>query len=252
MTERQLFDTVLVAWLVVAPVIFVALRFVNAPYGKHARAGWGPTLDATVAWILMEAPAPLGMALLFFLGDRHGSPVAIAFFVLWQLHYLHRTFVFPLRRRSEKRTPLAIVAFALIFNCGNAYLIGRWLFAFGPDLGPGWLADPRFVVGTGLFLAGLVINVHADEVLRRLRLQTPTGYGRPEGGLYRWISCPNYLGELVEWGGFALLTFSVPALVFAVWTAANLVPRARANHEWYRRTFPEYPASRKAILPFIW
>lgn len=256
MTERQLFGYLLIGWLVVAPVIFLLLRFVTAPYGKHARAGWGPTLDPTVAWILMEAPAPLGMALLFVLGDRHGSPAAVAFLALWQLHYLHRTFVFPLRRRgggrAPKRTPLVIVAFALIFNCGNVYLIGRWLFAFGPDPGAAWLVDPRFLLGTALFLAGLVVNVHADEVLRRLRLATPTGYGQPEGGLYRFVSCPNYLGELVEWGGFALLTFSVPALVFAVWTAANLVPRARANHEWYRRTFPEYPEERKAILPFVW
>ena len=121
-----------------------------------------------------------------------------------------------------------------------------------PGSGTGWLADPRFLLGAALFLAGLVINVQADEVLRRLRLATPTGYGRPEGGLYRFVSCPNYLGELVEWCGFALLTFSVPALVFAVWTAANLVPRARTHHEWYRRTFPDYPEARKAIIPFIW
>lgn len=256
MTERQLFDGLLVGWLVVAPVVFLLLRHVTAPYGRHARAGWGPTLDPTVAWILMEAPAPLGMALLFVLGDRHGSPAAIAFVVLWQLHYVHRAFVFPLRRRggarAPRRTPLVIVAFALVFNCANAYLVGRWLFAFGPERGPAWLADPRFVVGTALFLAGLVVNVQADEVLRRLRRQHPTGYGRPEGGLYRFVSCPNYLGELIEWCGFALLTCALPALVFAVWTAANLVPRARAHHEWYRRTFAEYPEGRKAIIPFIW
>jgi len=253
MTERQLFDYLLVGWLVVAPVIFVLLRFVTAPYGRHARAGWGPTLDSTVAWIVMEAPAPLGVALLFVLGDRTSSPAAIAFLVLWELHYVHRAFVFPLRRTGGgKRTPLLIVAFGLAFNCSNAYLIGRWLFSFGPDLGPTWLGGPRFLVGAALFLGGLVVNVHADEVLRRLRAKEPSGYGRPEGGLYRLVSCPNYLGEVVEWCGFALLTFSLPGLVFAVWTVANLAPRARSHHEWYRRTFPDYPADRKAIIPFVW
>ncbi|MBI5481606.1 MAG: DUF1295 domain-containing protein [Deltaproteobacteria bacterium] len=253
MTERHFFTYLLVGWLAVAPVIFVLLRFVSAPYGRHARAGWGPTLDATVAWILMEAPAPLGVALLFVLGNRTSSPAAIAFLTLWELHYVHRAFVFPLRRRGGgRRTPLLIVAFALVFNCSNAYLIGRWLFSFGPDLGLGWLADPRFLAGAALFLGGLVVNVHADEALRRLRAGEPSGYGRPDGGLYRLVSCPNYLGEVVEWCGFALLTFSAPALVFAVWTAANLVPRARSHHEWYRRTFPDYPATRKAIIPFVW
>jgi 3-oxo-5-alpha-steroid 4-dehydrogenase 1 len=253
MTERGVFNYLLVGWLVVAAAIFVLLRFVSAPYGRHARAGWGPTLDATVAWILMEAPAPLGMALMFILGDRTTSPTAIVFLVLWELHYVHRAFVFPLRRRgSGKRTPLLIVTFALVFNCANAYLIGHWLFSLGPALGPTWLLDPRFLVGVVLFLGGLGANIHADEVLKRLRARTPSGYGRPDGGLYHLVSCPNYLGELVEWGGFALLTCSLPALLFAAWTAANLVPRARSNHEWYRRTFPDYPGNRKAIIPFVW
>jgi 3-oxo-5-alpha-steroid 4-dehydrogenase 1 len=253
MTERHVFNYLLIGWLVVAPAIFVLLRFVSAPYGRHARAGWGPTLDSTVAWIVMEAPAPLCVALLFVLGDRPSSPTAIVFLVLWELHYVHRAFVFPLRRTGgHKRTPLLIAAFALVFNCCNAYLLGRWLFSFGPDLAPSWLIDPRFLVGAALFLGGLVVNVRADEVLRRLRAQTPSGYGRPDGGLYRFVSCPNYLGELVEWCGFALLTFSLPAVLFAAWTAANLVPRARSHHEWYRRTFSDYPTDRKAIIPFVW
>ena len=253
MSERALFDYLLVGWLVVAAAMFVVLRFVAAPYGRHARAGWGPTLDPTVAWIVMEAPAPLGMALMFALGDRTGSTTAIVFLLLWELHYVHRAFVFPLRRTGGgKRTPLLIVAMALVFNCGNAWLIGRWLFALGPDRAASWLLDPRFLVGLVLFLGGLLVNVHADEVLRRLRARDPSKYGRPDGGLYRLVSCPNYLGEVVEWCGFALLTFSLPGLVFAIWTAANLVPRARSHHEWYRRTFPDYPEDRRAIIPFVW
>jgi hypothetical protein len=36
-----------------------------------------------------------------------------------------------------------------------------------------------------------------------------------------------------------------------VWTAANLVPRAVANHRWYREKFSEYPARRKALIPLL-
>jgi hypothetical protein len=47
------------------------------------------------------------------------------------------------------------------------------------------------------------------------------------------------------------MTWSPAALVFALWTFFNLVPRALSHQKWYRETFPAYPAERKAIIPFI-
>jgi protein-S-isoprenylcysteine O-methyltransferase Ste14 len=89
-------------------------------------------------------------------------------------------------------------------------------------------------------------------VLRNLRGPGETGYKIPRGGAYNWVSCPNYLGEIVEWLGWALATWSFGGLAFAAYTAANLVPRALANHRWYQKRFPDYPVQRKAILPFVW
>ena len=63
------------------------------------------------------------------------------------------------------------------------------------------------------------------------------------------MSCPNYLGEILEWSGFALAAFSWPALGFALYTAANLGPRALAHQRWYRERFPDYPADRRALVP---
>jgi len=87
--------------------------------------------------------------------------------------------------------------------------------------------------------------------LRTLRAPGERGYKIPHGGLYRFVSAPNYFGELVEWSGFALAAWSPAALVFVVWTAANLAPRAWANHRWYRRTFADYPTGRRALVPFL-
>jgi protein-S-isoprenylcysteine O-methyltransferase Ste14 len=69
--------------------------------------------------------------------------------------------------------------------------------------------------------------------------------------MFEMISCANYFGEIVEWLGWAVLTWSLAGLTFALWTAANLVPRARAHHEWYRMHFPDYPDRRKAIIPYL-
>lgn len=99
---------------------------------------------------------------------------------------------------------------------------------------------------------GFVINRAADRTLRSLRGPGETGYKIPQGGLYRWISCPNYLGEIVEWVGWAIATWSLPGLLFAVWTAANLIPRARAHHIWYHEQFNNYPVERRALIPGLW
>jgi steroid 5-alpha reductase family enzyme len=69
--------------------------------------------------------------------------------------------------------------------------------------------------------------------------------------LFRYVSCPNFLGEILEWTGFAIMTWSPAALAFAVWTLVNLVPRALDHHNWYRSRFEDYPPGRKALIPFV-
>jgi protein-S-isoprenylcysteine O-methyltransferase Ste14 len=250
MSERQIYDVVLWGFLASGAVIFVSLLFITAPYGRHVRSNWGPTLPARFGWVLMEIPSPALMILFFALGDRHTNGPAIALLCLWLLHYGNRTFVFPFRLSpGSKPMPLAIAAFGFLFNLFNGYLNGRYLFSFGPPLPEDWLLGPQFIGGAAVFFTGFAINQHSDAVLRRLRKPGETGYRIPHGGLYRWVSSPNYLGELIEWLGFALASASPAAWVFFAWTACNLVPRAIAHHRWYRKTFPDYPPERRAILP---
>lgn len=255
-SEATLFPWLLRGWLALAGVVFVALLFVAAPYGRYARRGWGPSVDATLGWVLMELPAVAGMAFFFAVGERTTAP-AVVFLALWQLHYLHRTFVFPFRRRgSDRRTPLAIVAMAFVFNVVNSYLNGRQLFTLGSEHPSSWLLSAPFLAGALLFLSGFLINLRSDEILFRLRPAGegsghPAGYRIPRGGLFRWVSCPNYLGEILEWTGWAIATGTLAGWSFAAWTAANLVPRALAHHRWYRRRFPDYPEERKALVPWL-
>src|SRR5262249_1460418 len=115
-----------------------------------------------------------------------------------------------------------------------------------------WLHDPRFLVGAALWIAGYTINRAADRTLRRLRARGESAYRIPRGMLFRWVSCPNYLGECVEWIGWAILTWSFAGLAFALWTLANLVPRARSHHAWYRAHFADYPRNRRALVPCVW
>ena len=240
------------AWAVVAISVVPYLLLQPAPYGRHGRPGWGPVVNARLAWVLMEAPSPLGMILLFLLGRGASDRVATVFLGLWLCHYAYRAVVFPLLLPATARPmPVVVLAAGACFNVVNAYLNGRWLFFLAEPRSPAWLASPRFLTGACLFLGGFLVHVLADRELRRLRRASQGAYVVPRGPLFRLLSCPNYFGEIVEWVGFALATWSPGGLLFAVWTAANLVPRAIQHHRWYHEQFADYPPSRRAVIPFL-
>lgn len=250
MSELQVHGYLVWAMLACSAVVFIALQWVTAPYGRHLRSGWGPVIPARLAWVLMESPAVLLFIGIYSAGQHSGSATALALLALWQMHYIGRTFVYPFRLRGSRKMPLLVAVMAFAFNCLNAYINARWISHLS-DYTDARVSDPVFFAGATLFIAGWLINQHSDNVLRRLRRPGGPEYGIPHGGLYRWVSCPNYLGEIVTWCGWALATWSLAGFAFAAFTIANLAPRALANHQWYRQTFDDYPGSRRALLPHI-
>jgi 3-oxo-5-alpha-steroid 4-dehydrogenase 1 len=240
----------LVEFCLVLP-IFILLFFVKAPYGKFLQNGWGPSVGATTAWILMELPAVMLPLLFFLFSGKISNPVYLIFIGIWQLHYIQRTFVYPaILNKSSHKVPVLIILFSLIFNAINGWVNGYGVF-FKLDAGIDWLYSPRFIIGCLIFLLGFIINLHSDYILRNLRAPGETEYKIPNKGLFKYVSSPHYLGEILEWAGWALLTWSPAGVAFLLFTMANLVPRAVTSLKWYRNNFPEYPAKRKALIPFI-
>jgi protein-S-isoprenylcysteine O-methyltransferase Ste14 len=252
MSESDLFTYLLIGWLVLALITFLLLFFVTAPYGRYVRKGWGPLIPSTVGWIVMEFPSPLVFAWCFVSGVNQRTVVAYSFLLIWLIHYLHRSLIYPfLLRGNRKQMTLIPILLGMIFNVGNAYINGQFLYSLGPEYPTEWLWDPRFIVGVVVFVFGFLINKHSDHILRQLRKPGETGYKIPQGGLYQVVSCPNYLGEILEWSGWALATWTIAGLSFALWTIANLAPRALAHHRWYQKKFSDYPKQRKALVPYL-
>lgn len=228
---------------------FPALFFVVAPYGRHARAGWGPTIPARWAWLLMEAPSPIGFLVTFLAAGGHGS-ARWALAGLWLLHYGYRAFVYPfLLKGGDKGKPLLTTGLAFGFNVANGPMNAFAIAALAPHLDAGW--TPRFAIGVVLFGVGFAAHQHSDHVLRTLRAPGEIGYKVPNRGLHRYVAAPNYFGEWVQWTGFALAAGTLPAAVFAAFTFANLFPRALSHRRWYRETFVGYPKERRAFFPFV-
>ena len=155
--------------------------------------------------------------------------------------------------KGKSRMPIDITAMGVLFNVINAFLIGYDLFYLHADIyTEAWFTTPSFIGGCLLFFGGMLINLHADHVIRNLRPAGDTRHYLPQKGIYHYVTSGNYFGELVEWTGFALLTQSTAAWIFVLWTFANLAPRAYAIRNRYREEFGrEAVGSRKCLIPYI-
>lgn len=241
------------AWMALALATCIVLFRVAPPFGRHASERWGPMLGTRLGWVLMELPSLLIMGAFLARGMPWDGSYAWVLFALWIAHYIHRTLVYPLRiRPAATRMPLLIVACAIAFNVVNAGLNGATLVALAADYGRAWLVSSHFLAGALLFALGMAINLKADTMLIRLRGNGDTGYRIPRGFLFERVSSPNLFGEMVQWCGFALMAWNLAALSFAVWTIANLLPRAKHHHDWYHARFPDYPVQRKVVLPYLY
>ncbi|EPY72936.1 hypothetical protein CB1_064113005 [Camelus ferus] len=115
---------------------------------------------------------------------------------MFLIHYAQRTLIFSLLIRGGKPTPLYSFVLAFVFCTYNGYLQSRYLSQYAV-YSDDWVTDPRFLTG----------------------------------GLFEYISAANYFGEVVEWCGYALASWSIQGWAFALFTFCTLVTRAQQHHQ---------------------
>ncbi len=254
--DQAQYELTIWIWLGIAACTFILLMFIRAPYGRHERPGWGLRIPARLGWVIMESPCIIVMTIFFGIGVSRWEaldPVGITFYIIWITHYIHRSWVWPARAHiTSKKMPISIALFAVGFNSINAWINAEWVYSLHYPYPIEWLYSPQFIIGVAVFITGMGINIHSDNILFGLRKEGNLDYKIPYGGLFKWISCPNYFGEIIEWIGWAIATWSLAGLAFAVWALANLVPRSQSNHQWYIKYFEKYPKDRKILIPKIW
>ncbi|MEL3905473.1 MAG: DUF1295 domain-containing protein [Treponema sp.] len=245
-----------ITMLIIGAICFITLYFIPAGYGKTIGKKWGVSFNNKPAWILMEIPALLVTFFIICTFDYRYPSVRIALAGFYILHYIQRTLIFPFLLKGKSKMPLVIVMMGMLFNTVNAYLIGLWIFHFSqPDFyTSAWFFDPRFITGSVLFCCGMFINIRSDSYIRSLRKAGDSKHYYPCRGLYRFVTSANYFGELIEWLGFAILTWSPPGFLFVFWTACNLVPRSDTIYKKYAQDFPQEFShyKPKRIIPFMY
>ena len=221
-------------------VVFVALYFVDAGYGKFRSNKWGYSIGNKWGWFLMEFPALVPV--IAFLTGLAGKPGAVQtlFLCLYALHYTYRSFIFPRLLKGKSQMPLVIIGMGMVFNLVNSTLIGAFTMWFPKPEYADFASHAtqwNFVPGIALFFAGMYTHMKSDHIIRNLRKPGDTNHYLPKGGMFNYVTSANYLGELMEWTGFAILLGNPAGWMFVWWTAANLVPRAHAIHRKYREEF---------------
>ena len=247
----SIFNSFIIFWVVVATITFIYLFFVNAPYGRHIRKGWGKNISARAGWVIMESPCVVIMVIYAFIVRDALENIHIIFLSLWLLHYIHRSFIYPfVIDMTNPKMPISIAISAFSFNIVNVNLQAFGIY-YLTEYSSDWINNNIFYLGLIVFFIGMYINIKSDYLVIALRKSKGPGYHLPTKFMHKYISSPNYFGEIIEWLGWAVLTWSIAGAVFALWTIANLLPRAFAHHQWYKEKFPDYPKNKKAIIPGI-
>ena len=247
----SIFNSFIIFWVAVAAITFVYLFFVSAPYGRHIRKGWGKNISARAGWVIMESPCVVIMVIYAFIVRDNLEAIHIIFLSLWLLHYIHRSFIYPfVIDMTNPKMPISIAISAFSFNIVNVNLQAFGIY-YLTEYSSDWINNNIFYLGLIVFFIGMYINIKSDYLVIALRKSKGPGYHLPTKFMHKYISSPNYFGEIIEWLGWAVLTWSIAGAVFALWTIANLLPRAFAHHQWYKEKFPDYPKNKKAIIPGI-
>ncbi|XP_065680435.1 RNA exonuclease 1 homolog isoform X2 [Hydra vulgaris] len=244
-----------ISMFVVGFIVFIILLWLPAPYGRYSQTGklLSLAISPRLGWFLQESPA--FFVPVFFIGSSYLDIIEYNFSITqlivlgcFVLHYFIRTFYYSYNIVGGKPTPLYTMLLAFLFCCVNGYIQSRGIMLSKNDHEDNFI---RILCGLFMFSAGLIINLQSDSILRNLRKPGETGYKIPKGGLFNFVSCANYTGEILEWIGFAIAAWNWYSFAFAYFTIANLVPRALHHHRFYLNKFDDYPKHRRAVLPFV-
>lgn len=108
-----------------------------------------------------------------------------------------------------------------------------------------------------IFVTSTYMQLRSNLILRKLRLtkdsKTVTGgYKIPHGELFDYVTGALQLTEIILYLTLAIILWHSYTYYFVLlWVVTNQTECALLSHWWYQKTFPNYPKSRKALIPYM-
>lgn len=223
----------------------------------------GPQVGWTTVF-LTEYAGPLFIYLIFYLRPsiiysnsnakyQHVTHLACA---CWVFHYAKRLLetVF-VHRFSHATMPIRNIFKNSLYYWGFAAYVAY--YNNHPLYTPPMFGSTQVYIGLFGFLFNELGNLSIHLALRDLRpagskvRKIPLPTSNPFTILFNFVSCPNYTYEIGSWIFFSIMTQSLPAALFTLAGAYQMIVWALGKHRNYRKEFLKYPKSRRAIIPLF-
>ncbi|KAI8975069.1 3-oxo-5-alpha-steroid 4-dehydrogenase-domain-containing protein [Mycotypha africana] len=200
------------------------------------------TISSFHGMLVIYVPSLILTTLLLFKTDN-GSRMSLIT-ALNVLHYLKRvTEVIFVHRYSGQSKLIDNILISI------SYMV----FAFFLSFFSAQVPHPNAfltVVGVALFFIGEGTNCYHHLILSNLRKDGSKEYKIPQEGLFKYIWCPHYTGEIVAFIAMAFLSQHFLVLILQICSAGYLAIRAYNTRSWYKSKFTDIP-HRACLIPFI-
>lgn len=112
---------------------------------------------------------------------------------------------------SKQRRPGFGESFVVWISCALLYVaqISPLAFRLGNSAEGGTVNELWAWIGAAVMLAGTLLEAIADAQKTKAKKVAPQRF--VDTGLYRFVRCPNYLGEVTIWTGCLLLNIGIAA-----------------------------------------
>lgn len=102
-----------------------------------------------------------------------------------------------------------------------------------------------------------LLNLYSHILLRNLRADGSKGYKIPRGFGFNFVTCANYMWEILGWLFFNVATQTLTGYIFMAVGALQMAVWAKAKHQRLKKTFDgkegreRYPRRWILLPPFF-
>ena len=216
------------------------------PYSKF---GTGGGVNSRAGLTLAYATPICVYIVLWIEGGAPQTPYHLIVLAAFLFHFIRRILEILFVNSYSRPTLLcALVTIAFLYGGAATSCAFFQVHTLGQPT-----SNSIFMLGVLVFAVGELLNGYHHRLLARLRAPGVRTYGVPRGGLFGWVASPHYLGEILSFVGYAMMSDLLPVWGNALVVSGYLALRANTTLKWYQREMPlRIPLGWRRLVPLAY